>query len=83
MPVLSEADRVALWAQFMDDNADPIGALTKVQLRAAGDALDQFLSDNASAINSAIPQPARAVLTAPQKARLLMVVIERRYLTGV
>jgi len=52
-------------------------------LRAAVDAVDTFLETNASAINSAIPQPARGVLTTKQKALLLMYVIGRRYVVEV
>jgi hypothetical protein len=35
---------------------------------------------NASTVNTSIPQPARSRLTAKQKARLLQLVIEQRYL---
>jgi len=52
--------------------------VTKADLRAAFNDLDTFLNDNAAAINTAIPQP----LTTEQKARLLMEVVRRRYLTG-
>jgi len=85
MAVLSDTDRAQLWADFMRDRSaarDPLG-LSKAELRAAADALDQFLSDNAAAINSAIPQPARSALTTPQKALLLQYVIQKRYLAGV
>lgn len=82
MAVLSDNDRAEVWAQWMRDNTDTVGAMTKADLRAAADALDDFLNTNAAAINSAIPQPARGVLTAPQKARLLMLVIQMRYVKG-
>lgn len=82
MAVLSDNDRAEVWAQWMRDNADTVGAMTKSDLRAAANALDDFLNTNATAINNAIPQPARGVLSTSQKARLLMLVIQRRYIAG-
>lgn len=86
MAILGEEDRVTVWREFMADRSlarDAFGALTKADMRAAVDALDAFLNDNAVTINSAIPQPARAALTTQQKALLLRFVIARRYLSGV
>ena len=86
MAVLSESDRFHVWATYMYDKAigdGSIGAMTKAELRAAVNAVDTFLETNASAINSAIPQPARGVLTTKQKALLLMYVIGRRYMVEV
>lgn len=85
MAVLSNSDRAAICAEYqrnVSDAREQFGALTKVQLRAAFDGIDDFLNTNASAINTAIPTPARTVLTAPQKARLLVAVVQKRYLTG-
>lgn len=85
MAVLSDTDRQPLWAEFMRDvsnRREPFGALTKAQLRDAVNALDDYLNTNAAAINAAIPQPARAQLTTPQKALLLQYVVAKRYLTG-
>ena len=84
MAELSEGDRVICWEKWMRDNKDAItGALTRAELRAAVDAVDTWLNDNASALNTAIPQPARGVLTTAQKARLTTIVIERRWGAGV
>lgn len=83
MAVLSDADRAALWADFMRNfPASETCAVTKTDLRAAVNGLDDYLSTNASAINQAIPQPARGALTTVQKARLLQFVVARRYLAG-
>lgn len=85
MAVLSDNDRAELWAEFMRElsrDRDSVGAITKADLRAAVNALDDYLHTNASAINTAIPQPARGVLTASQKARLLRAVITQRYVKG-
>jgi hypothetical protein len=57
-------------------------SITKADLRAAVNALDDFMSTNATAVNTAIPQPARSALSTAQKAYMLMLVIQRRYITG-
>ena len=84
MAILSDADRLEIWAEFMQEisgDGDPI-AVTKADLRAAFNALDDWLDDNAASANIAIPQPARNALTSAQKARILMHVIRRRFLAG-
>ncbi len=81
MAVLIAADRLKCRVDFVGElmAARETTALTKADLQAAADALDDWLDANAAAINAAIPQPARASLTAKQKARLLRYVIKRRY----
>ena len=82
MTVLSESDRRKVWAEYMYDkfvSDGNIGTLLKTDLRAAVDAVDSFLDTNSAAINTAIPQPARGVLSIKQKALLLMYVVARRY----
>lgn len=54
-------------------------ALSKPDLAAAISAIDQWVESNASAFNSAIPQPARGVLTSKQKAELLSIVALLRF----
>lgn len=82
MAVMSDSDRRICFEEWMRENASPMGAVTKAQLRAAFDGLDAELNAQASAFNAAIPQPARAQLTTQQKAHILMAVIRKRYLTG-
>jgi len=79
MAVLSESDRAEIHAQWMRENNIPCGAFTKAELRAAVDAIDDWIDTNSSAFNTAIPQPARAELSAKQKAWLLAVVVQRRF----
>jgi len=81
MTVLSDPDRAALWADFMRDvtNIAGAGAITKTELRSAVNAVDQWVDDNATAFNTAIPQPARGALTSKQKASLLLYVVRRRF----
>jgi hypothetical protein len=83
MAVLSNADRIAVWEQWMRDNKEIIaGALTKAQLRAAVDAIDDFLNNNAAAINTAFPVAARTALSAGQKAAIVSYVAMRRWGAG-
>lgn len=83
MAALSDNDRAAVWLQWMRENKEAItGALTKAEIRDAVNGLDDFLNTNASSINSAIPQPARGVLSQAQKAALLSVVVFKRYGSG-
>jgi len=78
MAVLVDADRALVLTQWMRQNREDCG-VTKADVRAAVDALDTFLDTNATAINTAIPQPARGALTSAQKARLLSLVALRRF----
>lgn len=74
MAVLSDSARASIWRavmRFLSDRRDPVGTLTKAELRAAINAIDDWVDANATALNTAIPQPARAQLTAAQKALLL------------
>lgn len=81
MALLADSERLALWAEFMRavENIIATGVLAKVDLRAAINAVDQWSEDNASAFNLAIPQPARAAMSAKQKAALLVYVTKRRW----
>ena len=86
MAVLIDADRAAGCGDYQRNASalrDQFGALTKADLQAAFNGLDDYVSANQAAINQAVPLPARTALTTAQKARLLMYVVERRYLKGV
>lgn len=85
MAALNDTDRAAVNQQFQSDvsrDREPFGALTKTDIRAAVNAIDDWVVANAAAFNAAIPQPARGALTAAQKARLLSLIVARRYSTG-
>ena len=81
MALLDETNRVQVWAEFMRDESRDGQAmgLTKADLRAAADAADDWADANAASFNAALPQPARSALTARQKAKLLVAVLDRRY----
>jgi hypothetical protein len=81
MAQLTNDQRRDIWAEWMRINDEPV-SITKADLRAAFNALDGWLETNKSAINSAIPQPARGELSARQKAWILARVIEQRFKVG-
>lgn len=83
MATMTEQDRQECWAEYMRSQlATYAGVMTKAELRAFIDAVDQWISDNAASFNSALPQPARTVLTNSDKARGLMLVAGKRYNVG-
>ncbi len=81
MAALSDSDRFSVWAQYMSDAGSERQAppLSKVDLRAAINAIDDWVDTNTTAFNNAIPQPARGALTTKQKANLLLYVVTKRY----
>lgn len=89
MAVLPDPDRFDVWADFMRKSqtsitlTSDVTGITKAELRAAVDAVDDWVNTNAAAFNLAIPQPARGALTASQKAALLTYVVAKRYIKGV
>jgi len=85
MAALSAPDRIAVGAQFQSVGSQALesfGAVTKADLQAAVAAVDDWVVANAASYNNALPTAAKNALTASQKAKLLMYVVERRYQTG-
>lgn len=84
MAVLSDPDRVDVWGDWMRDvSADHESCgITKADLQAAVNAADSWANSNASVYNLALPTAARNNLTSAQKARLLMYVVRKRWLSG-
>ena len=80
MTVLAVGDR-GLAAQRFGNGIRPGDALavTKPDIQAAVNAVDQWIEDNAASFNAALPLPARTALNARQKARLLVEVVRRRF----
>lgn len=81
MTVLSDPDRLAVARDYMADvsrERGTFGVLTKAELRAAVNAADQWIDDNAASYNSALPLPARTVLSATQKTEIFLRVLRRR-----
>lgn len=79
MAALPIQDRANITAEAQRTPECP-GGVTKAQLRAVVDALDDYWeATGAAAANAAIPQPQRGILSARQKAFLFQRVLERRY----
>ena len=81
MVALSDTERIAAWRNFMawwSGDSEP-AVLDKPALRAAVNAADAWVDDNAVSFNQALPTAVRTKLSARQKARLLMAVVDRRY----
>lgn len=81
MAVLIDNDRITMMQKFAQDMSGTRTAVSivKADLRAAVNAIDDWVEANASAFNTAIPQPARGALTTQQKAKLLWYVVQRRF----
>lgn len=84
MATLTNEQRRQIWAEYMKDISSDreTCSITKADLRAAFDALDDWFDANAATLNSALPTAARTGLTTAQKARLLMLVVRERYIIG-
>lgn len=80
MAVLTDTQRREIWADMMRYGGISI---TKTELRAAFDAVDDWFEANMAAANSAIPLPARTSLATKQKALLLALVLRKRFDVGV
>jgi hypothetical protein len=88
MAVLTNEDRIKVWTDIM--RQEPINAhldaavsgFLKTDLKAAVDAIDDWVNTNAVSFNNAIPQPVRGILTTNQKTAMLMYVLARHYLSG-
>ena len=77
MAVLPDLDRGYVWRWFMRRNKEACG-FTKTDLRAAVDATDTWIDQNASAFNTALPVAFRTNATLTQKTLLFCFVAMRR-----
>ena len=84
MAVLSDTNRADVWAEFMRQLSLERESLNvvKADLRAAVNAVDDWVETNKTAFNLALPIISRTNLTAAQKARLLSFVVTKRFVTG-
>lgn len=78
---LTSADRQAIWSKFMEEASRLwLGVnLSKLELRAAVDATDNWINSNAASFNTALPVEARTNLTTKQKWELFLLVARRRW----
>lgn len=77
MAVLDALNRSRVWAQLMRDQI-AVQGMTKADLRAAVDATDQWIDDNQTSFNNALPNPFRTSATLVQKTLLFCYVAMRR-----
>ncbi len=78
MTVLIEFDRFTVWADLMRLDESYSG-MSKVDLRAAVNAVDDWIEANQASFNAALPLPARTALTARQKTLLFMAVAAQKF----
>lgn len=78
MVALTEQEKVAVWRILMAQAQAP-GSVTKTEFRAAVDAVDTWVENNAAAFNTALPQPYRGAASAAQKAALLAAVALKKH----
>jgi hypothetical protein len=81
MAELSNTERKALWSSLMaelSNNRAVVAGLNKNDLRAAVDAIDVGLDSVIITVNSLIPEPAKSGLTAKQKLRLFLAILNAR-----
>lgn len=76
MAVLSSTERRKIMAQLVREFA--WAGLTKPDVQAAVDAIDDYIDLNAASMNLALPQPFRNTATPSQKALLFAFVAARR-----
>lgn len=78
MAVLSNATRALITAEIQRTTNCP-GGVTKAQLRAVFDALDDWWETTGAGLaNAAIPQPQRGSMTTLQKYAVLMLVLAKK-----
>lgn len=77
MALLDATARARTVAQWMRENTAACG-FTKTDLHAAVAAADQWVEDNTTSYNQALPLPFRSSATAEQKAWVLAYVLWRR-----
>lgn len=80
MALLDATSRQRVWAQAMRDIPRDVGLpeITKQELKAAMDAMDDWIEAQQLTFNLALPQPFRAAATGRQKSVLFMMVLARR-----
>lgn len=85
MALLDDLDRADVWADFMRrmEPEERAGPMTKTDFRAAVDAMDVYVANNAAAINNAFPTAARVALTNVEKIGVFAYVALKRYGKGV
>ena len=84
MAALTTEQRREIWAESMREMSREWEScsVTKNDLLAVFNALDDWFDANAATVNAAIPQPQRGQLTARQKARIFALILRARFNVG-
>lgn len=77
MAVLPDDDRKKIMG-YLSRHAGPWTNITKPDVKAAVDALDDLMDSQASTLNQALPEPFKSDATLAQKAAALAYVVMRR-----
>lgn len=85
MAVMTDVQRLAVRDTILSAIAREAAylGLDKPEIRQIVDAADQYISDNAVAMNTAIPAAVRAKASTSTKARIYAAVMLARYTNGV
>jgi hypothetical protein len=80
---LTDNQRKEIWMEFMrqaSNRQELIGTtLTKIELRSAVNAIDNWIDSNAASFNNALPNPANTQLTNKQKYEIFKMVLTLKY----
>lgn len=81
---LTDNERAALTQQVMSDYSATrtLLPIAKAHVREVVNGIDNWVDANQASFNSAIPQPARGLLTTEQKSDLLTYVLYKRTRNG-
>ncbi len=86
MAVMTDNQRAAVWREIMERLSaarEPLGAMTKQELRDAVNNTDTWVSSNAASYNTSLPTAFKNNATAGQKTQLLQLVLKGRMAAGV
>lgn len=75
---LTTVNRIKVALQWVREYQGEFPAVTKPDILAAVNAMDDWLDANVTSLNAAIPQPARAAMSVAQKTELLGYILMRR-----
>lgn len=81
MALLTNTQRREIWMEYQEEISRLLETIniSKSELKAAVDAIDQWIEDNSASFNQAIPLPARTELTARQKIRIFAAILKKRF----
>ena len=85
MAALADQDRADCSDDFqrvLSFAREPLPGILRSDIRAAINAIDDFLVTNAAAVNNAFPAATKNNLTTAQKARLVAAVTLKRFVKG-